>query len=143
MKTSWLIRTMVVPVTVFGLAIAIPAVAQETSSNPPASESMHQAGQSMEQAGSDTMAAARHAGEGTATAMRDTKITAKVKTALHEAGITKRADIHVTTIAGVVQLNGSVPSTGTASRAVQLAKQTEGVKAVTNDLVVLNTSKTD
>lgn len=142
MKPTLLIRTMIVPVAVLGLAIAVPALAQDTGSNPPASESMHQAGQSMEQAGSDTMTAAKHAAKGTATAMRDTKITAKVKAALHKAGITKQAKIHVTTTAGVVQLSGSVPSTDTASQAAQLAQQTEGVRSVTNDLVIANTSKT-
>jgi osmotically-inducible protein OsmY len=43
------------------------------------------------------------------TAISDTAITAKVKTALHENKITKDADIHVKTVAGVVTLKGAVP----------------------------------
>lgn len=143
MKSIFLMRTMIVPVAAFGLAIAVPALGQDTTSNPSASESMHQAGQSMEQAGSDTVDAAKHAAKGTATAMRDTKITAKVKAALHEAGLTKQSEIHVSTTAGVVQLSGSVPSSDTASQAVRLAKQTEGVGAVKNDLAIAGAAKTE
>jgi len=110
---------------------------------PSASESMHQAGESVEQAGSDTLDAAKHAAKRTATAMRDTKITAKVKVALHEAGITEDSQIHVSTRAGIVKLRGRVPSSDTAMRAEQLAKQTEGVRGVTNDLRVAGEAKSD
>ena len=133
MKLGFL-KGMVISTAMLGIAYAIPVCAQESgnpsaSDNPSASESMHQAGESAESALSN-------AAHGTATAMRDTKITAKVKTALYDAGLTKQADIHVTTTAGVVELNGVVPSSDTAVRAEQLAKQTEGVKSVNNDLKV-------
>jgi hyperosmotically inducible protein len=127
-KPGLLLKGLIVSIATLGLAYAVPACAQD-SSNPSASESMHRAGESAESAISN-------AAHGTATAMRDTKITAKVKTALYDAGLTKQADIHVTTTAGVVELNGVVPSSETAMRAEQLAKQTEGVKAVNNDLKV-------
>jgi hyperosmotically inducible protein len=135
MKLGLLLKGTVVSIAMLGLAYAIPVYAQE-SGNPSASESMHQAGESAENALSN-------AAHGTATAMRDTKITAKVKTALYDAGLTKQADIQVTTTAGVVELNGVVPSTDTAVRAEQLAKQTEGVKAVSNDLKVVGMTRTN
>jgi len=97
---------------------------------------MHQAGEAAEQAGSDTLNAAKHLGKGTATAMRDTKITAKVKVALHEDKVTEDSDIHVDTVAGVVTLSGHVPSPDAAVRAEQLARQTEGVREVNNKLRV-------
>jgi len=134
MKLSFL-KGMVVSTAMLGLAYALPVYAQE-SGNPSASESMHQAGESAENA-------VQSAAHGTATAMRDTKITTKVKTPLYDAGLTKQADIHVTTTAGVVELNGVVPSSDTATRAEQLAKQTEGVKAVNNDLRVVGMTSTD
>ncbi len=129
MKLGFLLKGTVVSIAILGLAYAIPVYAQK-SGNSSASESMHQASESAENALSN-------ATHGTATAMRDTKITAKVKLALYDADLTKQADIHVTTTAGVVELDGVVPSTDTAVRAEQLAKQIEGVKAVSNDLKVV------
>src|ERR1700674_3066900 len=109
MKRNSGMTKMFLSAAVFGLAVAAPAFAQETSSSPPASQSMHGAGEAAEQAGSDTLNAAKHLGEGTATAMRDTKINAKVKVALHEDKVTEDSDIHVDTVAGVVTLSGHVP----------------------------------
>lgn len=120
----------------FGLAMAAPTFAQDNSASPSASQSMHRAGDAAEQAGSDTLNAAKNAGEGTATALRDTKITTKVKYALHEDKITGNYPIHVTTVAGVVTLSGHVPSPHAAARAERLARQTEGVKGVNNQLSV-------
>jgi hypothetical protein len=73
--------SLIVPTVVFGMAISIPALAQN---DVPASQSMHQAGQEIKQAGSDTAAAAVDTYHGTKRAVKDTAVTAKVKTALHE-----------------------------------------------------------
>jgi hyperosmotically inducible protein len=136
MKRNSGMTKMILSAAVFGLAVTAPAFAQDYSASPPASQSMHRAGQDAEQAGSDTWHAAKHAGEGTATAMRDTKITTKVKYALHEDKVTGNYTIHVDTVAGVVTLSGHVPSSDAAARAEQLARQTEGVKGVNNHLSV-------
>jgi osmotically-inducible protein OsmY len=125
---------------VFGLMVsaivglAVPAFAQENPA--PASDSMSQAGEAMKQAGSNTADAAKDAATGTATAMRDTKITAKVKYALTSKGLTRDSDIHVQTTAGVVTLDGTVPSSSVESQAEQIALQTEGVQGVHNQLKV-------
>ena len=92
-----------------------------------ASESMHEAGQSAESALS-------HAYHGTATAVDDSALTAKVKTALHEDKVTTGTDIHVTTVAGVVTLRGAVPSEDVKAHAEQVARDTTGVKGVKNKL---------
>ena len=97
---------------------------------------MNAAGQSMKQAGSDTAGAAGDAYHGVVTAIRDTDITAKVKTALHEDRATEHSDIHVTTSAGIVTLRGSVATSGVAVRAVQVAEAAKGVKQVNNELKV-------
>jgi len=124
---------IVLPALVLGMAMAAPIFAQDDS-NVPASQSMRRAGNSAENAASDTGQAITHAYLGTVTAISDTAITAKVKTALHENKITKGGDIHVKTVAGVVTLKGTVPSADTAATAQQVAEQTDGVKEVRNEL---------
>jgi hyperosmotically inducible periplasmic protein len=126
---------IVVPALVLGMAVSAPLFAQDDN-NVPASESMHRAGNSAENAASDTGQAIKHAYHGTVTAISDTALTAKVKTALHENKVTKDADIHVNTVAGVVTLKGTVPSAQTAATAQQVAEQTNGVKEVRNELTM-------
>ena len=128
-----------VPALVFGIVIAAPIFAQEDS-NVPASQSMRRAGDSAESAASDTGQAIKHAYHGTVTAMSDTTITAKVKTALHENKVTKDADIDINTVAGIVTLKGVVPSAEAASTAQQLAQATNGVKEVRNELTMAPTA---
>jgi hyperosmotically inducible protein len=135
----------IIPAAFLGLALAVPAFAQEMSSpaaasSPSASQSMHEAGKEMKSAGSETWSAAKDTGQGAATAITDTKITAKVKRALHKDEATKGADIHVSTSAGVVTLNGSVASRDAAAKAENLAQSTEGVKSVDNKLAVSGSS---
>jgi hyperosmotically inducible periplasmic protein len=119
-----------------GLAIALPAFAQEGS----ASQSMSQAGQAAENAASSSGQAIEDAAHGTATVVKDSTITAKVKTALHQDDAVARDKIHVTTVAGVVTLKGQVSSPSESKRAEELAKQTEGVKSVDNRITVANKS---
>jgi osmotically-inducible protein OsmY len=125
------------PVLVLGLAVSIPARAQDS---PSASESMHQAGESVEQVGNDAALAAKQTYNGTATAVTDTKITTKVKVALLAEKLTRHETIHVDTVAGVVTLTGAVRSRNVAGRADQLVQQTEGVKRVNDQLTVLGPS---
>jgi hyperosmotically inducible periplasmic protein len=125
---------IILPALILGLGMAAPVFAQEDSV--PASQSMHRAGDSAENAASDTGQAIKHAYHGTVTAISDTAITAKVKTALHENKVTKGADIHVKTVAGVVTLKGTVSSGDTSATAQQVAQQTSGVKSVRNELTM-------
>jgi hyperosmotically inducible protein len=114
-----------VPAIVLGFGLTIPAIAQETSANSgvPASTSMHQAGE-------DTKSAAQNAYHGTLTAVDDTTITAAVKMSLAAAKDMRSGQIHVTTTAGVVTLEGSVHDSNVASRAVAIAKDASGVRSV-------------
>jgi hyperosmotically inducible periplasmic protein len=112
----------------------MPSLAQE--SNVPASESMHRAGESAKEAATSAGHAVEHTYQGTATALKDTTITAKVKTALHENKSTKDSDIHVTTVAGVVTLKGTVPSSDISAYAQRAAQETTGVKSVKNQLTI-------
>jgi hypothetical protein len=120
---------MILSVAVFGIAIGgASAFAQENLSSPPARQSILEAGESTKHVGSDTLNGAKHAGEGIVTALRDRKITAKVKAALLVDKLTGNSHIHVNTLSGVVTLSGSVLSPWVAARAEQLAEQTEGVR---------------
>lgn len=120
-----------VPAIVLGFGLIIPAIAQETSagSGVPASTSMHQAGE-------NTESAAQNAYQGAVTAVDDTTITAAVKTNLAAARNMRSGQIHVTTTAGVVTLEGRVHDSNVASRAVAIAKDASGVQHVTNELQV-------
>jgi hyperosmotically inducible periplasmic protein len=129
---------IIVPALVLGMAVAAPVFAQEDNGS--ASQSMHQAGASAEDAASNTGQAIKHAYHGTVTALSDTTITAKVKTALHENKVTTDSDIHVDTVAAVVTLQGTASSAEAMATAQQLAQQTSGVKEVKNELTMAPTA---
>jgi hyperosmotically inducible protein len=126
------------PTALLGIAIAFPAIAQDQPV--PASTSMHAAGEKMENAGSDTAAAAQDSFHGTQRAFDDDKITVKVKTALHEDREVGDSDLHVRTRAGVVTLTGRAASPEAAERAVRIARHVEGVSGVNNQLAFAKAS---
>lgn len=64
----------------------------------------------------------------------DAAITAKVKTAFATDKLVKAREINVDTSRGVVQLYGTVDSAAARDRAVQIARNTEGVVAVKDHL---------
>jgi osmotically-inducible protein OsmY len=141
-----LIATIVTPLAALALFAAAPAFAQSTQpsagqSTRAAGESMHAAGESVENAASDSASAAKHAYHGTKTSVKDTAITAKVKTALKENRVLRHDEIHVSTSAGIVTLKGHVSSRAAASQAEKVAQSTAGVKDVHNELMVMNTRR--
>ena len=122
-----------IPAAILLLAmIGAPGFAQDNNGS--AGESMHKAGESAKNAASSTGNAAVHAYHGAAQAVEDTRVTARVKTVLHENKETRGRDIHVNTEGGVVTLSGLVPSRAIAHRAQEVAQQTAGVKSVKNDI---------
>lgn len=68
--------------------------------------------------------------------MDDSMITTKVKTAIFNEPGLDSAEITVETYQGTVQLSGFVESQNDINRAVQVARQVEGVKSVKNDMRV-------
>ena len=115
-----------VPGLSLGIALAGPAFAQT-------------AGQSMHEAGDSAGNAVSNAWHGTKTAVKDTDITSKVKTALHDDKLTKDPDIHVKTVDGVVTLRGHAPSAA-AERAERIARDTTGLVGVENKLKATDVS---
>ncbi|HLT78948.1 MAG TPA: BON domain-containing protein [Ferrovibrio sp.] len=63
-------------------------------------------------------------------------ITAKVKSALVQDPQTSALQVNVETFRDTVQLSGFVESQAMKSRAEQVARNVEGVRAVRNDLIV-------
>lgn len=128
---------LIVSALLLTLTMALPACVQQQDTGS-ASLSMHQAGESAKDAVSSTGQVFVHAYQGAATAVDDSTITARVKTALFNDKITTGADIHITTVAGVVTLDGQVPSSDVAERAAQVVQQTVGVKGAKNALTVVS-----
>lgn len=137
MKSTFGLK-MILPAFMLGMAFTAPIFAQEANGS--ASQSMHQAGESAENAGSEAGHAIKHAYQGAATAVTDTAITAMVKGALHENKITSGSEIHVDTVAGVVTPKDIVASANVSATAQQIAQQTNGVKDVRNELTMVPTS---
>ena len=72
--------------------------------------------------------------EGTGEYVDDTVITTKVKTAIFNEPALKSLQINVETFKGVVQLSGFVSSQDSISRAVEVARNVNGVASVKNDM---------
>jgi hyperosmotically inducible protein len=69
-------------------------------------------------------------------ALNDGGLTAKIKSKMALDDSVRAAAIDVDTVGGVVTLSGTVSSEAERARAVQLARETEGVKSVTERLVI-------
>ena len=147
---------LIVPTVLFGMVLSVPAFAQDSAPNSPnaaapasedmnapAGQQMRAAGREMKDAGSDTAAAATDTYHGTTRAVKDTTITAEVKTALKRDPQVGMNEIHVMTSGGVVTLKGNVPTPDVAAHAALVAEQNKGVKSVDNQLMVANSARTD
>lgn len=69
-------------------------------------------------------------------AAEDTMITTKVKTKLTTDRVKNLVSVNVDTKDGVVHLKGTVPNGQAKAEAERLAKDTDGVLSVTNDIKV-------
>ena len=67
----------------------------------------------------------------------DSLITTKVKGKLLGDKQTRKDNIEIETVNGVVNLTGSAASSANAARAVSLAKQVKGVKSVKNNIKLI------
>jgi osmotically-inducible protein OsmY len=74
--------------------------------------------------------------QSTGQAIDDGVVTAKVKAKLIEDPVTKAHQISVETFKGTVQLSGFVETNQARTRALQLAKDVDGVKQVKDALEV-------
>jgi osmotically-inducible protein OsmY len=74
--------------------------------------------------------------ESTGQYVDDSAITTKVKTALLADQEVSGGQVEVETFKGVVQLSGFVDTSVQKQKAEQIARRTQGVKEVKNDLIV-------
>ena len=74
--------------------------------------------------------------ESTSQYVDDSTITTKVKAAFVGDSSVSAVQINVETMQGVVQLSGFADSAGTEAKAVQLAQNVDGVKAVKDNIIV-------
>jgi osmotically-inducible protein OsmY len=88
----------------------------------------------------DEQGSAERAGATAGRVMDDSVVTGKVKAALVADPVTKAHQISVETFQGTVQLSGFVDSNEAKSRAMEIARNTEGVKDVKNSLQVRDTT---
>jgi osmotically-inducible protein OsmY len=72
--------------------------------------------------------------ESTGEFLDDSVITTKVKAAIFNEPDLKTLDISVSTVKGVVELNGLVSSKSEISKAGEVARSVVGVKSVKNEL---------
>lgn len=96
-----------------------------------------------EQVGKDIARAVENARDQAAQAgktLDDAAVTAKVKSALVVEPDLKSLTISVDTTAGVVTLRGTADSAESRARAEQIAMNVEGVRSVTNEIVVIKSS---
>ena len=77
-----------------------------------------------------------NAGRDVGQTVDDATVTVKVKAKLLEAADVKGLTVNVDTVNGTVTLKGEVETPAQAERAVQIARGTEGVKQVDNQLMV-------
>jgi len=66
----------------------------------------------------------------------DASVTTRVKSAFAADQAVAATSISVETLNGTVQLSGFAKSQAEKNRAVEIARKTDGVKAVRNDIVV-------
>ena len=126
MKRNFQMDKIILSVAITGLVMGwASAFAQVNPSAPPAPQSIHQPAPAV---------GASQAAKKMATALGDLKTTAKVKAALLGDQLTVHSHINVSTTEGVVTLSGNVLSPYVAARAEELAKHTDGVKQVINNL---------
>lgn len=74
--------------------------------------------------------------ESTGQYVEDTAITTKVKAAVFNEPTLKSSEINVETYKGVVQLSGFVSDEADTRKAVEVARNVNGVKSVKNDMRV-------
>jgi osmotically-inducible protein OsmY len=120
----------------FGLFPMTQAFSQDSA----AGQEMHQSGEAIKQAGSDTAASVKHAYHGTADEVSDATLTTKVKSKLLADAKVRPYSIHVESDQGAVTLDGAVDSPSTAKYVDSVVASVDGVQTV-NDKLTWPTSQ--
>jgi hyperosmotically inducible protein len=95
---------------------------------------MHESGQAIKSAGSETAESVKHAYRGTADQLNDAALTTKVKSALLSDARARKYSIHVESDQGKVTIGGAVESPSDAKYVQTVVAAVDGVRAVDNKL---------
>lgn len=119
---------------------ADPEVAETREAVGEAGQAVGTAGQTAaergREAGAEIGARAGQAAEQAQRALADGSLTAKIKAKMGLDDTVKALNLNVDTVGGVVTVKGVVHSEAEKQRALQLARETEGVKQVVDQLTV-------
>jgi hyperosmotically inducible protein len=107
-----------------------PALCQDSA----AGQEMHESGQAIKGAGSETGEAIKHAYRGTTDQLSDATLTTKVKSALLSDQRTRKYSIHVESDQGKVAISGAVESPSEAKYVQTVVAAVSGVRKVDNKL---------
>jgi len=97
-------------------------------------EEAREAADAAKEFGRDAQTRAGEAADRTGAALTDAAVTTAVKTKFLADTAVSGLKIDVDTTDGVVTLNGMVPTKAEADRAMSLARESDGVKRVVNNL---------
>lgn len=125
------------------LALSIAACEQQSTPEQVGKNIARAVENARDQAGQSAEQAKEAVGDRTAEAgkvLDDAAVTAKVKSALVAEPGLKSLAINVDTMAGVVTLRGTADTPASRTKAEQLAMNVEGVRSVTNEIVVVKGS---
>jgi hyperosmotically inducible periplasmic protein len=125
-------------VSVLAIAIAVTLgimpSARAFSQDSSAGQEMHESGDAMRNASSETGSALKHAYRGTADQMVDAKLTTKVKSALLQDATTRKFSIHVESDQGKVTIAGAVDSPSSANYVKSVVAAVDGVHSADSRL---------
>ncbi|MBF6571375.1 MAG: BON domain-containing protein [Candidatus Binataceae bacterium] len=99
-----------------------------------AGQQMHESGESMDNAGSNTSTAVKHAYHASVDQMSDATLTTKVKAALVNDHRAHAFSIHVESDHGMVTIDGAVASSANARHIQKVVASVHGVRGVDNKL---------
>jgi len=116
------------------MALTVFPMARAFCQDSAAGQEMHESGQALKSAGSDTADSVKHAYHGTADEMSDRALTTKVKSKLMADSNTRPYSIHVESDQGTVTLDGTVDSPSKAKYVETVVASVDGVQAVNNKL---------
>jgi len=123
-----------------GRALAGAVVVTALALAPGSAAAQATATQQAQSAGQEVKQETKQAAHKTGNAITDSWITMKVHSQFVPENVLENSDIDVETKAGVVTLMGTAPTAAAKSRAVAIAKATDGVKSVNDRLRVAPSS---
>lgn len=120
-----------------GLAVALPSAAPAQDVTPKTkTESKTHAAKTKGPKGGGKTEKTKGSASGASESVTDSWITMKIKTDVSSDSTLKDSDVTIATKTGIVTLKGTVASEAAKARAEEIARKTQGVTKVVDDLSV-------